>query len=182
MHSHICPVWVGYLLASPLRTISQPPEKILQPYIKSGDTVLDFGSAMGFFSVPIAKMVGLSGKVICVDIQEKMLHRLRARAQKANVLSRIQLKNGGVERLVDCEATVDFALAFAVVHEVPDEVILLKALYRSLKPGGRLLITEPRGHVSQEQFAHTVISAKNVGYAVVDNPTVSRSWAVLLQK
>lgn len=182
MQKHVCPVWVGYMLASPLRAITQHPEKIVHAYIKSGDSVLDFGSAMGFFSLPMAKMVGPHGKVICVDIQQKMLDRVRARALKADVLSRIQLKNGGVESLVEFASTIDFALAFAVVHEVPDEGALLYALYHSLKSGGCLLIAEPRGHVSQKQFAHLVITAKNMGFAVTDNPVVSRSWAVLLQK
>jgi len=43
-HPHVCPVWVGYLLASPLRKLLQNPDKILAPYVKPGMTVLDVGA------------------------------------------------------------------------------------------------------------------------------------------
>ena len=80
MAEHVCPVWVGYLLASPLRKIFQNPDKILSAYVKEGMKVLDIGCAMGFFSLPMARMVGSGGKVICVDIQPNMLSSLKKRA------------------------------------------------------------------------------------------------------
>jgi len=58
MAERICPVWVGYLLASPVRKLFENPKKILGEYIKEGMTVLDLGSAMGFFSIPAARLVG----------------------------------------------------------------------------------------------------------------------------
>ena len=64
---HVCPVWVGYLLASPVRKLIQNPKKLLSPYVEEGMTVLDAGCAMGFFSLPMARMVGPNGKVICGD-------------------------------------------------------------------------------------------------------------------
>ena len=92
MSERVCPVWVGYLLASPLRKFAHNPDKILSPYVKEGMTVLDIGSAMGFFSIPMAQMVGPEGKVICVDMQEKMLERLQKRAHKAGVADRIETR------------------------------------------------------------------------------------------
>jgi len=44
---------------------------------------------MGFFSLPLARMVGPNGKVLCVDLQEKMLRSLHKRALKAGVADRI---------------------------------------------------------------------------------------------
>jgi len=73
MAERTCPVWVGYLLASPVRKLFENPKKILGEYIKEGMTVLDLGCAMGFFSIPAARMVGPNGKIICVDVQEKMI-------------------------------------------------------------------------------------------------------------
>ena len=69
MAEHICPWWVGYLLVCPIRRWFQAPDKILSPYITEGMTVLDIGPAMGFFTIPAARMVGYSGKVIAVDVQ-----------------------------------------------------------------------------------------------------------------
>src|SRR5437868_8621484 len=111
MSERVCPVWVGYLLASPLRKFAPNPDKILSPYVKEGMTVLDIGSAMGFFSIPMAQMVGPEGKVICVDMQEKMLERLQKRAHKAGVADRIETRLCGQDtlRLQDVKGTADLA-------------------------------------------------------------------------
>lgn len=82
---HVCPWWVGYFLINPLRKLSEDPEKIFTPYIKPGMTVIDYGCAMGYFSLPLAKMTGPSGKVRCFDIQERMLKKLGQRARKRNL-------------------------------------------------------------------------------------------------
>ena len=89
MAKHVCPWWVGYLLVSPIRRWFQDPEKILSPYVSEGMTVLDIGPGMGFFTIPAARMVGDSGRVIAVDLQEKMLKSLVKRAEKAGVAGRI---------------------------------------------------------------------------------------------
>ena len=118
----VCPWWLGYFLASPLRRLVQDPEKILKPYVKEGMTVLDIGSAMGFFTLPVARMVGEQGRVIAVDLQEKMIRSLQRRAQKAGLADRIETRicsstSLGID---DLAGSVDVALAFAVLHEMPD--------------------------------------------------------------
>ena len=55
---HVCPWWIGYLLASPIRRIFQNPEEILSPFIRFGMAVLEPGPGMGFFTIPLARMVG----------------------------------------------------------------------------------------------------------------------------
>ena len=180
----VCPWWLGYFLASPVRKLSQDPRTILAPYVKQGITVLDFGSAMGFFSIPLAQMVGPAGKVICVDMQEKMLARLRKRARKAGVSAQIETRlcaqnSFGLEPLA---GKIDFALLFAVVHEVPAREALFAAIASVLKAGANLLVAEPRGHVSTENFAHTLCVAKQHGFAEAGTPQISRSHAVLLKR
>jgi 2-polyprenyl-3-methyl-5-hydroxy-6-metoxy-1,4-benzoquinol methylase len=58
MAEHVCPFWVGYLLLSPVRKLITNPDRILRPYVKPGMRVLDAGTAMGFFSLPLARAVG----------------------------------------------------------------------------------------------------------------------------
>jgi len=122
MAKRVCPYWVGYLLLNPLRRLVHNPDKILAPHVSSGMTVLDIGSAMGFFTLPLARLVGPHGKVISVDVQERMLNILQNRAQKAQLAERIVTR--GCEPislgLADFYGQIDFALAFAVVHEVLD--------------------------------------------------------------
>jgi ubiquinone/menaquinone biosynthesis C-methylase UbiE len=92
MAERVCPVWIGYLLASPLRRLGHNPERLLGTYIKPGQTILDIGPGLGFFSLPMARMAGPSGKVICVDMQAGMLDRLKRRAQKAALAGIIETR------------------------------------------------------------------------------------------
>ena len=85
MAHHVCPWWLGYWLVSPLRRLWQDPEKILEPYVKTGMTVLEPGCGMGFFTLDLARLVGPKGKVVAVDLQEKMLAGLKRRARKAGL-------------------------------------------------------------------------------------------------
>ena len=69
MPEKVCPIWIGHLLASPVRRLVQNPKNILRPYLTNGMTVLDFSCAMGLFSLPLAHMVGSNGKVIIAKLQ-----------------------------------------------------------------------------------------------------------------
>lgn len=184
MENHVCPWYVGYLLASPLRRLFQHPEKILYPYVKAGMIVLEIGPGMGFFSLPLAKLVGESGQVVCVELQEKMLNSLRKRADKAGLLWRIETRLCTQDslKIEDLTGKIDFALAFAVVHETPDPKKLFMEIFDSLNKGGMLLVSEPAGHVTKEEFKVTLALAVAAGFIQIDTPTVKRSHAVLLKK
>ena len=180
----VCPYWVGYFLVNPLRKYYQNPEKILASYVTEGMTVLDIGSAMGFFSLPLARMVGQNGKVICVDLQEKMLKRLEKRAIKQGLFDRIHLhhcRENSLE-LAKFQNKVDFALAFAVVHEVPDQPGFFAEIYQALKSGGQLLIAEPKGHVNSDAFAKTIAVAKQNNFKSIASLKITGSHAVLMEK
>ena len=181
---HVCPVWVGYLLASPTRKLFQNPRKILGPYVNEAMTVADIGCAMGFFSLPLAEMVGPNGKVICVDVQEKMIRSLEKRAQKAGLSGRIQtiICNDGSLCLDDFKGKIDFALAIGVVHEVGDSVRFFSEIKEAMKPAGRLLVAEGKSFVSEADFERTVSVAKHNGFEVTDRPKIKRGRTVLLQK
>jgi tRNA A58 N-methylase Trm61 len=85
-------------------------------------TVLEPGPGMGFFTIPLARLVGSSGHLIAVDVQPKMIASLKRRAAKANLLDRIDARVTSVETLgiADLAGKVDFTLAFAMVPEFPD--------------------------------------------------------------
>ena len=184
MAGKVCPVWVGYLLASPVRRLYQNPEKILSPYVEEGMNVLDIGCAMGFFSLPLARMVGATGKVVCVDLQEKMIQSLEKRAQKAGLIERIEIRlcRHNSLGLEDLKEEIDFAFASAVVHEIPDAPHFFSEIYATLKPIGRFLVLEPKVHVSENDFQLTVSVAEKSGFTVVDRPEIGRSRVVLLKK
>lgn len=184
MAERVCPVWVGYLLASPLRRLFQSPEKILGPYVREGMTVLDVGCAMGFFSLPMARLVGANGRVVCVDFQERMLRALERRARRAGLLDRVVPRACAQDTLglEDMAESADFALAMAVVHEVPAPGALFVEIYRALKTGARLLVAEPKGHVSPSAFEQTITQAEQAGLKMIKRPRVGHSHAALFAK
>jgi ubiquinone/menaquinone biosynthesis C-methylase UbiE len=184
MAEHVCPVWVGYLLACPLRKLVQNPKRIVGPYVKEGMNVLDIGCAMGFFSLPIAGMVGAGGRVVCVDVQPKMIASLEKRAKRAGLSDKIEARLCPSDSLGvgDIKEEINLAIAFAVVHEVPDAAGFFSEVYGALKPGGRFLVAEPRGRVSEDAFAATVSAAERTGFSVIEQPQIKGSRAVLLGK
>lgn len=186
MTHRVCPWWLGYFLASPIRRWIEirDPEAFLKRYIRPGVTVLEPGPGMGFFTIPIARLVGPSGRVIAVDIQPKMLQVLRKRAAKAGVIDHLETRLAGLGSLDvgDLHSAVDFALLYAMVHEVLEPETLFREVAGTLVPGGRLLFAEPAGHVNVPRFEEEVRFAVNAGLHEIDRPEVPRSRAVLFAK
>ena len=178
---HVCPWWGGYFLDNPLRRLIHDSKKILGPYVKPGKTVMDLGCGMGLFSIPMARMVGDQGQVIAVDLQQQMLDTLRRRAERAGVTDLIETHKCEQNHLgVDAQA--DFALAFMMVHEVPDQRRMLSEIHDCLKPGGKLLVAEPKIHVPGRAFHKTVATAEEVGFRVADESRVHGCRAALLEE
>ena len=184
MAKHVCPVWIGYLLASPIRKLFQNPNKILSPFIIKNMTVLDVGCAMGFFSLPAAKMVGQNGKVICLDLQKEMIKALEKRASKAGLTNRLETRlcNENSLGLNDMNEKIDLAFAVAVIHEVSAPSVFFSEIHKALKPEHKFLIVEPKGHVSIGNFEKTISVAKENGFIVIDRPKVQSSRIVVLKK
>jgi len=185
MAHRLCPWWLGYFLASPLRRLLHDPDKIVSPYVREGMTVLDAGPGMGFFSLPMARMVGKNGKVLCIDVQEKMLRVLRNRAARAGLAGRIETRvsrQGEPLPTHGFEGRVDFALLFAVVHEVEEQQTFLASVARAMKPGATCLLVEPKGHVKMRKFQETLAVAGRNGLIVAGQPHIFRSQAVTLKK
>jgi ubiquinone/menaquinone biosynthesis C-methylase UbiE len=182
MAERVCPWWIGYLLASPLRRFSQSPDRILAPYVRAGMTVLEPGPGMGFFTLDLARLVGPAGRVIAVDLQPRMLAGLRRRAVRAGLSDRIEIRHCRQETLgiEDLAGKVDFVLAFAMVHELPDPGRFFGEIARSLRKDAAVLLVEPAGHVDEESLARELALAGAAGLVPSARPEIRRSRAVLL--
>ncbi len=181
---HVCPWWLGYLLASPIRRVYYQPAKVLAAHVREGMTVLEPGPGMGFFTLELARLVGPSGRVIAVDIQPRMLTGLRRRASKAGVLDRLDTRLAAPDSLglANLQGMVDFTLAFAMVHELPAAAAFFREVAQASKPGARLLLVEPVGHVTASHFDAELQAARDAGFALVGSPSVRRSRAALLER
>jgi ubiquinone/menaquinone biosynthesis C-methylase UbiE len=147
-------------------------------------TIVEPGCGMGYFSVPMARLVGPGGRVVCVDLQQKMLDGLVRRARRAGVADRITTRLCGPDDLGlgDLAGTADLAVAIHMIHEVPDQRPLLGQLSDVLRPGGTCLVVEPPGHVSAEDFSATLSLAAQAGLRLTgDSPSGRRLTAVLVK-
>jgi ubiquinone/menaquinone biosynthesis C-methylase UbiE len=178
---HVCPAQNSGWLTLSVRKLFNDPARIFAGLVNPGDTVVDLGCGPGFFTLPMAEMVGVSGQVIAVDVQQGMLDRLRARAEEAGVAARMRLCLSGPAGPGPV-GPADLAVAFWMLHEVPDRAGFLRQVHELLKPGGRLLLVEPRGHVGKVQFEASLADAANVGLRLEARPRVGFSRAALLRR
>jgi len=184
MPHRVCPWWLGYVLASPLRRLAYNPSQILASYVHEGMTVLEPGPGMGFFTLELARRVGKSGRVIAVEIQPRMIAGLKRRIAKAGLLEWVEVRLARPDSIgiADLAGTVDFTLAFAVVHEMPDASRFFTEVAAASKPGASLLFAEPRGHVTDAHFADELQAAMQAGFVVADRPSIPRSHVAVLKK
>ena len=178
---HVCPRLLCFTFDNVFRRLIHNPDKILQPYIKEGDNILDVGPGMGYFTIPMARMAGEGARVIAVDIQGKMLAAIKKRAKQRGMEKRITLRLSSSASL-GVEGKVDFILAFWMAHEVPDKLRFFAQLHSLLKDEGKFLMVEPKFHVTKTQFAETLQIAQKAGFTPVENPHISLSMSVLLVK
>jgi ubiquinone/menaquinone biosynthesis C-methylase UbiE len=120
----------------------QRPSDIIQALnVQEGSTVVDLGSGVGYFTLKLSPIVGNRGNVIAVDILREPLVFLRIRALLHNRHNiRVILGNPDDPRLPS--GTVDAALVLNTYHELTNPKSILDALYRSLKPNGRLVVVD----------------------------------------
>ena len=175
---------MGYFLASPVRRLWYAPGELIGPHLKAGMTVLEPGPGMGFFTIEIARRVGARGRVVAVDIETKMLDVLMRRAAKAGVADRIDARVCPADSLglTDLAGQMDFVLACAVVHELPNPAAFFQEAAQAMKTGAALLLIEPSGHVTNQEFDRELEIAAGAGLPVAERPPIRRSHAALLKK
>ena len=177
----ICPVEKARILDNRIRRWLQNPRKILRPYIKEEMTVLDMGCGPGFFSIEMAQMVGKSGRVIASDLQEGMLQKLRDKIRGTELEKRITLHKCE-ENKIGVSDSVDFVLAFYMVHELSNQKEFFEEIKSILKPNGRVLMVEPPFHVSKTAFEETLRKARDAGFTAVEGPKVFLGKTVIMKK
>jgi ubiquinone/menaquinone biosynthesis C-methylase UbiE len=131
-------------LLDPERRAWLNPEEILTALgLRPGMRFADVGAGPGFFSVPAAEMVGASGRVYALDVQQEVIAMLEERA-KAMGLTNLETLVSAEDRLPLSDAAVDAALLVNVLHEVGDRLALIREVARSIRPGGVIGVVEWR--------------------------------------
>jgi len=181
-HRHrVCPWWLGYWLVNPLRRLVEPPHRLFGPLVRPGMLVLEPGCGMGYFTLDLARRVGARGRVVAVDLQERMLAALRRRARRRGLAGRVdaRLATSASLGVADLDGSVDLAVALHVAHEVPDQARFFAELAAALRPGAVLLLVEPPGHVTEAELAASLAAARAAGLRPRPGPPPGPRSAVL---
>ena len=174
----VCPWWLCPTFDNPVRKLFHNPAKMLGQYIKLGDNVLDIGPGMGYFTFPMAELVGAGGKVTALDIQEKMLMRLKHRVTKRGIKNIDTLIYDG--NAFPFKEKFDFVLLFWMYHEVHNKEVFIKEIKSITTNTTKIFISEPKIHVPEKNFNNSIQLLLDSGFNVVDRPDVSFSRTVVL--
>jgi predicted methyltransferase len=118
------------------------PEIVRALGIGDGSSVADIGAGGGFFTMRLARIVGVTGRVYAVDVAEDDLRRLRTRTSEEG-LSQVQVVAGSRDDPGLPAGSIDAALIVNAYHEMREHQAMLAGIRRALKPNGRLVVVEP---------------------------------------
>jgi len=135
-----CPYAVAWLVDNPYRRRQVGP-LLDRIGIRPGERVLELGPGPGAFTVAAAQQTGPGGSLVAVDIQPGMIAAVERKVQQAG-LANVETRVAGAHELPLDDKSVDRAFLVTVLGEIPDRQRALAELYRVLKPGGILSITE----------------------------------------
>ena len=139
--------------------------------IQPGERILEIGPGPGRLLIPAAGMVGSSGAAVGLELQPKMIEKLKRNAEKAGVKN-LQVFQGDASR---SQSLQDFDLVYlcTVLGEIPDRAAALQNAWTFLKPGGRLCITEMLGDPHYQSKKTCQQLAEAAGFHLV---RINGSW------
>ncbi|NIR43313.1 MAG: methyltransferase domain-containing protein [Gemmatimonadetes bacterium] len=127
--------------------------------LQAGETVLDLGSGAGLDPIIASRSVGPTGKVIGIDLNPAMC--LKAQAHAATTGTSMECHEGRMEDIPLPDASVDVVISNGVINLSFRKRRVIEEMFRVLKPGGRISITD-------------IVSAKQLSQSIVNDPKL---WA-----
>ena len=169
-----CPSWLGKLVEKENPLASACKAKNVLEFLGDleGKTLVDVGCGPGRITLPAAEK---AGRVIALDLQKGMLDQVKKRATSFDNIEYIQSPVNS-SRLP--ESSADFVILSAVLGEIPEQQIALQIIYKILKPGGTLSVSELIFDPHFQRKGHVIKLAKACGFKV--GPEIGKPWAYTL--
>jgi ubiquinone/menaquinone biosynthesis C-methylase UbiE len=139
----------AHKLDDPERQIWLPVADVVRALaIRPGMRVADVGAGTGYFAIPIARAVGVEGKVYAVDLQPAMLAKLREKLTEQEAPRNIELVPGEACKTSLPSKCADVVFIANVWHELEDHTVALQEVARILAPGGVLALLDWRADMN----------------------------------
>ena len=152
-----CTSWKRCAYEGAGRDAWQQPQRVIETLgIEPGDVVADLGSGSGYFTVPLARAVGPSGRVYAVDVDAEMNAYLRARLEQAGIAN-VEVIEGRFDDPLLPDAGIDLVLTVDTYHHLENRTQYFRDLKRDLAPGGRVAVLDYDGRKGWfvRLFGHT---------------------------
>jgi arsenite methyltransferase len=153
------PEWLDRAPAAAVASFAGVGNPHLRSRLQPGETVLDLGSGAGLDAIIASSMVGPTGTVVGVDLNPAMC--LKAQAHAAMTGTRMECHQGSMEKIPVADASVDVVISNGVINLSFRKRRVIEEIFRVLRPGGRLSITD-------------IVSAKALSQSIVNDPKL---WA-----
>jgi SAM-dependent methyltransferase len=131
----------------------------LRADIQPGETVVDLGSGAGLDAIIASQRVGSEGVVIGIDLNPAMCDKAQAHVAESGV--QMECRAGRMEDIPVDDESVDVVISNGVLNLSFRKRRVVEEIYRVLKPGGRLSITD-------------IVSGKQLSQSIVNDPKL---WA-----
>ncbi|MBU1078724.1 MAG: class I SAM-dependent methyltransferase [Spirochaetes bacterium] len=159
-----CPSWLALLLENPyIEAVAGSSLLLDRISLKSGMRLLDIGCGPGRLSIPAAERLKAKGEVLALDVQPAMLRKVKERI-KVKGLKNIRTQLGGIGKVKLKQNYFDRAILVTVLGEIPHRKKALAVIYKTMKSGGILSITEviPDPHYQSRKKVREL--AESVGF------------------
>ena len=135
--------------------------------LRSGMIVLEVGTGVGTFTIPAARRVGPTGKIIAVDIQSEMIAKLERNVRRASIAN-VATKVASAYEIPLEDSCVDCVFFVAVIGEIAEPQRALREAYRVLKPDGMLSVTEDFVDPDYNWPGETTRLIERAGFEITD--------------